>query len=130
MTRTASVGMGVLAAALAVACGQGPTGIDAEPGDAPSTRLDSDGAGAEPTAAERTACANIAAIAPCSVGLDDEATCLPYLADFRTTRAEPACIPQYDAWVGCLAALPECPGGSVLCPDEYTALGACVGPGL
>lgn len=114
MTRAWSLGVGVLAVALTVACESGPTEIDA-------------GSRAEP---ERAACTNVAAIAPCSLGLDDEAACLAHLVDLRTTRAEPDCIPQYDAWVACLAALPECPGGSVLCPDEYTALGACVGPRL
>lgn len=117
--------VGALALASISACGPGRAPM------ADAAAFGSDvggGSSADPTPAERAACANLAAIAPCTMGLDEEGACLAYLVDLRTDLAEPDCRAEYDAWIGCIEALPACMGTSVVCPEQYSLFGRCAGP--
>ena len=88
---------------------------------------DDGGPSGEPTAEERAACASIAAFAPCTMGLDEEAACVAYFVDFRTDRAEPDCLVEYDALIACIESLTACPPGSgTLCPTEFSLFADCV----
>lgn len=99
-------------------------------GGAETTDAGADGAASDPAAQESAACAHIIALDPAAacgtvVG-PDQAACEAGFAETRTTRIPATCLPEYMTWLACIEALPACPtGGSILCPDEYTALGIC-----
>lgn len=78
------------------------------------------------TPAEQAACAQLATLAPCGPASMDHDACIGSFTHMRA-QAGASCASQYDAWVDCVAHLSTCPSGSgVLCPDQYSALGACV----
>ncbi len=79
---------------------------------------------------EERACANLASLAPCTVGATDEEACVDSFLENRAEfHGDGECRAEYDAYLACVTSLTSCPtGDGAVCPAEVSALGLCGRP--